>query len=88
MRIVQALHWLKPKISAPEDRQRIRQRIASMLSDHKRGAALRKDLKNGLASLRSWMQDFLRDMVSGDRAPSAKSSGRKPGGKRRKAPVA
>ena len=27
MRIVQALHWLKPKISNPEDGQRIRQRI-------------------------------------------------------------
>jgi hypothetical protein len=85
MRIVQALHWLKPKISDPEDRQRIHKRVASMLSDRKAGAALRKDLKNGLASLPSWMQDFLRDMVS--EASSAKSSGRKPGSKRRKAPA-
>ena len=88
MRIVQALQWLKPKISNPDDGQRIRQRIESMLSDRKGGAALRKDLKKGLASLPSWMQDFLRDMVSVDRPFSAKSSGRKPVGKRRKVPVA
>jgi hypothetical protein len=88
MRIVQALHWLKPKISNPEDSKLIRQRIKSMLSDPKGGAALRKDLKKGLASLPSWMQDFLRDMVSEDRPASVRSSGRKTGGKRRKAPIA
>jgi Family of unknown function (DUF6088) len=88
MRIVQALHWLKPKISNPEDGQRIHKRIASMLSDRNGGAALRKDLKKGLASLPSWMQDFLRDMVSEDRPSLAKSLGRKPSDKRRKAPVA
>jgi hypothetical protein len=88
MRIVQALRWLKPKISDAEDGQRIRQRIESMLSDRKGGAALRKDLKKGLASLPAWMQDFLRDMVSEDRPTLVKSSGRKPGDRRRKAPVA
>jgi hypothetical protein len=88
MRIVQALHWLKPKISNPEDSQRIRQRIESMLADRKGGAALRKDLKKGLASLPSWMQDFLRDMVSRHRPSSAKSSGRKLDRRRRKVPVA
>jgi hypothetical protein len=64
MRIVQALHWLKPKLDDPDDNQRIRRRIQALLSDSKQGAVLRKDLGKGLSSLPSWMQSFLRDLVS------------------------
>lgn len=80
MRIVQALHWLKSMLSDPKEKQRIRQRIETLLSDPKQGDALRKDLKSGLKSLPSWMQDFLRDT-------SLISSSRRVGN-RRKIPAA
>src|SRR5450759_5075884 len=85
MRIVQALSWLKSKLSDPEENQRIRRRINSILWDRQAGAILRKDLKKGLTSLPAWMQDFLRDMVSNERMSSEKSSGQKRGSRRRKA---
>jgi Family of unknown function (DUF6088) len=64
MRIVQALHWLKPKLDNPEESQRIKQRIRAILADSKQGAAVRKDLKQGLRALPVWMQDFLRGMLA------------------------
>jgi hypothetical protein len=64
MRIVQALHWLKPKLDNPDERQRIKRRMEILLSDSKQGAALRKDLKQGLPALPIWMQDFLRGLLS------------------------
>ncbi len=62
MRIVQALHWLKPKLESTEERQRIKRRITALLSDPKTGPALRKDLSAGLSALPAWMQDFLCDL--------------------------
>ena len=88
MRIVQALHWLKPKFDNPEESQRIRRRIEALLSDSKKGATLRKDLKQGLPALPVWMQDFLRDLVSITRPSSSKSIGRNPASKRSKASTA
>jgi hypothetical protein len=73
MRIVQALHWLKPKLENRGEHQRIKRRIKDLLSDAKKGAALRKDLNRGLANLPIWMQDFLRDLLS--TKPSPKSAG-------------
>jgi hypothetical protein len=61
MRIVQALHWLKPKLEIPEDRARIISRIQTLLSDPKQGAALRKDLADGLSALPAWMQNILKE---------------------------
>jgi hypothetical protein len=87
MRIVQALRWLKPKLDNPDDRQRIRRRIEALLSDSKQGAALRKDLAEGLSSLPVWMQDFLRDLISISRTSSTKPPSPKPTNKRWKAPA-
>lgn len=87
MRIVQALHWLKPKLRNPEEAHRIRMRLASLLSDSKHGSALRKDLAGGLSSLPAWMQNFLRDLIEVNRAASSKSPLRQRGIKRRKAPT-
>jgi len=84
MRIVQALHWLKPKLDNPEESQRIRRQIEALLSDPKKGAALRKDLQSGLQTLPVWMQDFLRD---NKRFTSPKSVARNPATKRQKAPA-
>jgi hypothetical protein len=78
MRVVQALHWLKRKLDNPDESQRIRRRIEALLSDPKQGAALRKDLQNGLQTLPAWMQDFLLDMLSNKRHNSPKSAARKP----------
>lgn len=64
MRIVQALHWLKSKLDDPKEGRIIRNRIDRLLSDPKRGSALRKDLKEGLATLPAWMQDFVRDLLA------------------------
>jgi hypothetical protein len=87
MRIVQALHWLKPKLENLEDNQRIKKRLASLLSDAEQGTALREDLSAGLASLPAWMQNFLRDLVPLKSATPSKPATSKPLGKRRKAPV-
>jgi hypothetical protein len=64
MRIVQALHWLKPKLVDPEQSRRIHQQIEALLSDSKHGVELQKDLRQGLLTLPAWMQDFLRDMIT------------------------
>ena len=72
MRIVQALHWLKPKLDNPDDNQRIRRRIKALLSDSKQGPTLRKDLKEGLSALPTWMQDFLRDLLPTRSSSSSK----------------
>ena len=88
MRIVQALYWLKPKLNNPDDNQRIRRRIETLLSDSKQGATLRKDLKEGFSSLPAWMQDFLRDLVPSASSPSIKPIDGKSIIKRRRAPAA
>jgi len=86
MRVVQALRWLKPKLDNPHDSQRIRRRIATLLLDSKKGAALRKDLKKGLPALPIWMQNFLHDLLPIKRTTMSKST-LKPDSNRRKAPV-
>ncbi len=74
MRIIQALHWLKPSLAKPDDSQRIKRRLRSLLSDSKQGAALRKDLADGLPSLPAWMQDIVRDLMSTN-APASRKQG-------------
>jgi len=64
MRIVQALHWLKPKLDLPDERQRILRRVKAILGDPKKGAALRKDLEQGLAALPVWMQDLVSGLLA------------------------
>jgi hypothetical protein len=71
MRVVQALHWLKPKLTNPDDRRRIRRRIQSLLGDPKQGIVLYKDLVDGFSSLPAWMQDFLRDLIPIKRSAAA-----------------
>jgi hypothetical protein len=87
MRIVQALHWLKPKLNNPDDNHRIRQRIKALLSDSKQGVTLRKDLKEGLSTLPTWMQDFLRDLLPPVSSPPTKPVNENLAIKRRRAPV-
>jgi hypothetical protein len=84
MRIVQALHWLKPKLSDPTESRRIRRRIQILLSDAQQGATLRKSLRNGLQTLPAWMQDFLGDLLNMPPPSSSISVGRKNARKRSK----
>jgi Family of unknown function (DUF6088) len=60
MRIVQALHWLKPMLEIPENRTLVISRLHALLSDLKHGATLRNDLTNGFSTLPAWMQNFLK----------------------------
>jgi hypothetical protein len=59
MRLVQALHWLKPKLEAPDEKRRIKSRVDRLLAED---ADLRKDIKAGLSTLPLWLQAFLRDL--------------------------
>ena len=51
MRIVQALHWLKPKLDNPDDNQRIRRRIGALLSDFETRRHVAQRLEEGLIGL-------------------------------------
>jgi hypothetical protein len=64
MRIVQALHWLKPMLEDADHSQFIRHRIRTLLAEPKKGPKLRADLIEGLSSLPTWMQNFLRDYLT------------------------
>jgi hypothetical protein len=66
MRMVQAIHWLRPKLDTPEDERRIQHQFASLLSDPN----LRRDLEAGLATLPLWMQNFIRNLVIAPLHPS------------------
>jgi hypothetical protein len=61
MRVVQALHWLKDTL--PGDRNRILGRLAQILADPTRGAAIGHDLKEGFSMLPSWMQHLLQPLL-------------------------
>ena len=77
MRIVQALHWLKPKLSNAKEHAHIADRLSILLRDPKQGPVLRKDLENGRSTLPAWMQDFLRELgPMTDTVKSRRSAGR------------
>ena len=62
MRIVQALHWLRDTLQS--DAPRIRKRLISIFADPKHGPAMTADLRDGLSTLPTWMQFFLRDLIA------------------------
>lgn len=64
MRVVQALHWLKDTL--PDDGDRVRARLQSILTDPKHGRAIACDLAQGFAHLPTWMQEFLRPIPAFD----------------------
>jgi predicted ABC-type ATPase len=79
MRVVQALHWLKDTL--PSGRDRIMSQLVALLSDDRRGRALRDDLRTGLPTLPGWMQDIVRDLLH-DGTPSPVALGSRATGKR------
>ena len=64
MRIVQALHWLRDT-SDGDDRQALARKLYRLLWDDPKGAAMRADLADGLATLPAWMQEFLKPLLRG-----------------------
>ena len=63
MRIVQALYWLKDTLTT--DRDRVVRRLSAILADRRYGKKVRDDLRAGLATLPTWMQSPVRDLVDG-----------------------
>jgi hypothetical protein len=64
MRVVQALHWLKDMLAS--DRDRILDRLRSVLADPVNGGAIREDLISGLGMMPVWMQTVVRDLLARD----------------------
>ena len=62
MRVVQALHWLRDTLHS--DTPRVRKRLQSIFADPVHGSAITADLRNGLPTLPTWMQFFLRDLIA------------------------
>ena len=62
MRVVQALHWTKDMLAS--DRDRIKARVEKILADPQNGPAIKADLVRGFGTLPTWMQDFLRPLIS------------------------
>jgi hypothetical protein len=63
MRVVQALHWLRDALSKPDDHARIIKRLRAILRREGEGAAIVADLREGLVTLPSWMQDLVRSLL-------------------------
>ena len=68
MRVVQALHWLHGVLADSDDRRRVRQRLRAILADQSQGAVIAADLIDGLPTLPTWMQSFVRELVAHDAA--------------------
>jgi hypothetical protein len=77
MRIVQALHWLRPKLESLDEQRRVQRRLDALLNDPKSGPVLRRDLEAGFATLPLWMQNFLRGLRSMQKVTSKRQSHRK-----------
>jgi hypothetical protein len=65
VRVVQALHWLKDMLST--DKRRIVRHLRMLLNDPKHGGAIRDDLRQGLATLPTWMQPIVREVIEDER---------------------
>ena len=62
MRIIQALHWLHDML--PAERDSIFKRLRKILWDPKHGAAIRRDLQNGLDALPAWMRQEVEVLLA------------------------
>jgi hypothetical protein len=71
MRIVQALYWLQDLLQSDPDA--IMKRLAALLNDARHGAAIRDDLRQGIHTLPTWMQQIVRPLIRRERAPMRKA---------------
>jgi hypothetical protein len=67
MRIVQALHWLRDTLSAPDDFGDLSRRIDDLLHSGPNATKIRNDLRGSLSTLPAWMHDFLKPLLTARR---------------------
>lgn len=68
MRIVQALHWLRDTLTDTDALDDLRQRLNDILHNGQNADKIRKDLRDGLSTLPTWMHDFLKPLLTAKRA--------------------
>jgi hypothetical protein len=66
MRTVQALHWLRDVLGDPEENRRVTNTLRRLFENGEAGRNISEDLREGLSSLPSWMQDFLRPLLGNE----------------------
>jgi hypothetical protein len=66
MRIVQALYWFRDSLKKGTlvDESKIKNKILDILKDPKQGTTIQDDLVQGLYTLPTWMQDWIRDLLA------------------------
>ena len=76
MRVVQALYWLRDglKGGAQIDQDAIQAKLIRLLQDSSQGSATRDDLRSGLHTVPSWMQRWIRDLLTRSEQASTKAS--------------
>lgn len=73
MQVVQSLYWLRDglKHDAQIDQDAIQAKLIRLLQDSRQGGAIRADLRSGLHTMPSWMQRWIREMVTRSEHPAA-----------------
>lgn len=72
MRVVQALHWMRDLLARDGEADRVRRKLRRLLDDPMAGPPLKADLLDGLTTLPTWMQVFLKTVIKGNEDASAK----------------
>lgn len=65
MRVVQSLHWMRDLLARDGETDRVRRRLGKLLADPSAGPPLKADLVEGLTTLPTWMQVFLKPLLAG-----------------------
>ncbi len=67
MRVVQALYWLRDglKTGAQIDQQTIQTKLVRLLRNPRHGGSICEDLRSGLHTMPSWMQRWIRELLTG-----------------------
>ncbi len=65
MRVVQSLYWFHHELKSKNisDEIRIKNRLIQLLKTPEKGEFVRKDLEDGLFTLPSWMQKWIREWL-------------------------
>ena len=66
MRVVQSLYWLRDtlNVGSLDNDMLIHNKLLRLLQDPDQGLVIRNDLISGLNSLPTWMQDWIRNLLS------------------------
>lgn len=65
MRVVQGLGSMREILAQSDNRMCVQVRLKSIFNNPERGQAIRDDLQQGLSTLPTWMQEFLRELLGG-----------------------